>query len=216
MASCIGAIVEENMKNKKIFKMAFLAMMSAVLVIMMFTPLGYIPLGVLRITTMHIPVLITAMVLGKKEGMMMGALFGISSVIINTLQPTLTSFVFSPFISVGAVNGNGYSLIIAVLPRILLGWSSGVIYERLASYINDTGRIILSACVGTLTNTLLVLGGIYLFFGPAYAAVRSIEYSALFTVLLTTILTNGILEILLAAVICLAVVKALQTRKLKS
>lgn len=204
------------MKNKKIFKMAFLAMMSAVLVIMMFTPLGYIPLGVLRITTMHIPVLITAMVLGKKEGMMMGALFGISSVIINTLQPTLTSFVFSPFISVGAVNGNGYSLIIAVLPRILLGWSSGVVYERLASYINDTGRIILSACVGTLTNTLLVLGGIYLFFGPAYAAVRSIEYSALFTVLLTTILTNGILEILLAAVICLAAAKALQTRKLKS
>lgn len=204
------------MKNKKIFKMAFLAMMSAVLVIMMFTPLGYIPLGVLRITTMHIPVLITAMVLGKKEGMMMGALFGISSVIINTLQPTLTSFVFSPFISVGAVNGNGYSLIIAVLPRILLGWSSGVIYERFASYINDTGRIILSACVGTLTNTLLVLGGIYLFFGPAYAAVRGIEYSALFTVLLTTILTNGILEILLAAVICLAAVKALQTRKLKS
>lgn len=203
------------MKNKKIFRMAFLAMMSAVLVIMMFTPLGYIPLGVLRITTMHIPVLITAMVLGKKEGMMMGALFGISSVIINTLQPTLTSFVFSPFITVGTVNGNGYSLIIAILPRILLGWSSGVIYERLASYKNDTSRIILSAFAGTLTNTLLVLGGIYLFFGPAYAAVRGIEYSALLTVLVTTILTNGILEILLAAVICLAAVKALQTRKLK-
>ena len=95
------------MKNKKIFKMVFLAMMSAVLVIMMFTPLGFIPLGVLRITTMHIPVLITAMVLGKKEGMMMGALFGISSVIINTLQRTLTSFVFSPLISVGAENVNG-------------------------------------------------------------------------------------------------------------
>ena len=91
-----------------------------------------------------------------------------------------------------------------------------MIYERLALYKNETSRIILSAFVGTLTNTLLVLGGIYLFFGSAYATVRGIEYSTLLTVLLTTILTNGILEILLALVVCLAVVKALQTRKLKS
>lgn len=201
------------MKNKKIFKMAFLALMSAILVMMMVTPLGYIPIGVLRITTMHIPVLITAMVLGKKEGMLMGALFGISSVIINTLQPTITSFVFSPFITVGTVNGNGYSLIIAILPRILLGWSSGMIYELLVTYKNETFRIVISALIGTLMNTLLVLGGIYLFFGPAYAAARGIEYSALLTILLTTIMTNGILEILLAAVICLSAVKALQARK---
>ncbi|WP_041137993.1 ECF transporter S component [Beduini massiliensis] len=203
------------MKNKKIFRMAFLAMMMAILVIMMWTPLGYLPFGGLRITTMHIPVLITAMVLGKKEGMIMGALFGISSIVMNTLQPTLTSFVFSPFITVGNVSGNGYSLIIAVLPRILLGWSSGWIYEKLTSDKNETRSIMLSAFIGTLSNTLLVLMGIYLFFGSAYAVARGIEYSALVTVLLTTIMTNGILEILLAIVICLATVKALQTRKLK-
>lgn len=201
-----------NMKNKKIFKMTFLSMSSAILILMMFTPLGYIPIGVLRITTMHIPVLITAMILGKRAGMAMGILFGISSVIINTLHPTVTSFVFSPFITVGKVNGNFYSLLIAILPRALLGWFSGWCYERL-SYLHDENKqIIVSAFVGTLTNTILVLGGIYFFFGSAYAMIKGIAYSTLFSVLLTTIFTNGILEIILAIVSCLAIMKILQIK----
>ena len=116
--------------NKKVFKMSFLALMGAILLILMFTPLGYIPVGVLRITTMHIPVILTACILGVKEGMMMGCLFGISSVVINTINPTITSFVFSPFIEVGGIHGNGYSLLIALVPRILIGLVAGFIYKK--------------------------------------------------------------------------------------
>ncbi len=192
--------------NKKVFKMSFLALMGAILLILMFTPLGYIPVGVLRITTMHIPVILTACILGVKEGMMMGCLFGISSVVINTINPTITSFVFSPFIEVGGIHGNGYSLLIALLPRILIGLVAGFIYKK---YQNKLG-LSFAAFLATLTNTILVLGGIYILFGTSYASSRGIAYELLKNVMLTTVFTNGLLEALVAIIVCNIVVPKLK------
>lgn len=192
--------------NKKVFKMSFLALMGAILLILMFTPLGYIPVGVLRITTMHIPVILTACILGVKEGMMMGCLFGISSVVINTINPTITSFVFSPFIEVGGIYGNGYSLLIALVPRILIGLVAGFIYKK---YQNKLG-LSFAAFLATLTNTILVLGGIYILFGTSYASSRGIAYELLKNVMLTTVFTNGLLEALVAIVVCNIVVPKLK------
>ncbi len=192
--------------NKKVFKMSFLALMGAILLILMFTPLGYIPVGVLRITTMHIPVILTACILGVKEGMMMGCLFGISSVVINTINPTITSFVFSPFIEVGGIHGNGYSLLIALVPRILIGLVAGFIYKK---YQNKLG-LSFAAFLATLTNTILVLGGIYILFGTSYASSRGIAYELLKNVMLTTVFTNGLLEALVAIVVCNIVVPKLK------
>ena len=192
--------------NKKVFKMSFLALMGAILLILMFTPLGYIPVGVLRITTMHIPVILTAWILGVKEGMMMGCLFGISSVVINTINPTITSFVFSPFIEVGGIHGNGYSLLIALVPRILIGLVAGFIYKK---YQNKLG-LSFAAFLATLTNTILVLGGIYILFGTSYASSRGIAYELLKNVMLTTVFTNGLLEALVAIVVCNIVVPKLK------
>ncbi len=192
--------------NKKVFKMSFLALMGAILLILMFTPLGYIPVGVLRITTMHIPVILTACISGVKEGMMMGCLFGISSVVINTINPTITSFVFSPFIEVGGIHGNGYSLLIALVPRILIGLVAGFIYKK---YQNKLG-LSFAAFLATLTNTILVLGGIYILFGTSYASSRGIAYELLKNVMLTTVFTNGLLEALVAIVVCNIVVPKLK------
>lgn len=192
--------------NKKVFKMSFLALMGAILLILMFTPLGYIPVGVLRITTMHIPVILTVCILGVKEGMMMGCLFGISSVVINTINPTITSFVFSPFIEVGGIHGNGYSLLIALVPRILIGLVAGFIYKK---YQNKLG-LSFATFLATLTNTILVLGGIYILFGTSYASSRGIAYELLKNVMLTTVFTNGLLEALVAIVVCNIVVPKLK------
>lgn len=192
--------------NKKVFKMSFLALMGAILLILMFTPLGYIPVGVLRITTMHIPVILTACILETKEGMLLGGLFGLSSVVINTINPTVTSFVFSPFIEVGGIHGNGYSLLIALAPRILIGLVAGIVYKK---YQNKLG-LTLASFLATLTNTILVLGGIYILFGTSYASSRGIAYELLKNVMLTTVFTNGLLEALVAIVVCNIVVPKLK------
>lgn len=77
--------------------MAFYALFVAIELVLMFTPLGFIPLSAIKITTMHIPVIIAGIVLGVKGGSLIGAVFGICSVINATINPVPTSFVFTPF-----------------------------------------------------------------------------------------------------------------------
>lgn len=198
------------MKNNRIFKLTALAMLLALQIICMLTPIGYIPVGLLRITTMHIPVIIAGVILGKKGGLVLGTFFGLSSIFIATTQPTLTSFVFSPFVSVGEIGGNGYSILIAMIPRILLGYVSAVVYQKMRSKYNKTIAAACSAILATATNTILVLSGIYIFFGNSYATVTAIPYNTLITVLLGTVLTNGLLEMILAVLITVSISKVIK------
>jgi uncharacterized membrane protein len=73
-------------------------LLSVILVILSLTPIGSIPLPIVKATTTHIFVIIGAVILGMDAGVFQGFLFGIVSVIRSTLFQTLTSFVFSPFI----------------------------------------------------------------------------------------------------------------------
>jgi len=77
------------------------AIFGVIIVIMAFTPfLGYIPLGFTRATIIHIPVILASLLMGPKTGALLGLLFGLTSFINNTVNPTVTSFVFTPFYSI--------------------------------------------------------------------------------------------------------------------
>ena len=52
------------MRNKKILKLVQNAMLSAIILLLTLTPLGYLPIGPLEVTVMMIPVAIGAMTLG--------------------------------------------------------------------------------------------------------------------------------------------------------
>ena len=83
------------MNKQKTKNLSFMSLFIAIEILMVMVPfLGFIPIGPLRATTLHIPVIIAGIVLGKKQGAGIGLVFGISSLVINTIQPTLTSFVF--------------------------------------------------------------------------------------------------------------------------
>lgn len=165
--------------------------------------LGFIPIGPLRATTLHIPVIIAGIVLGKEKGAGIGLVFGISSLIINTIQPTITSFVFSPFIS-----GSILSALIAIVPRILIGYVAGWIYELLKEK-NDYLAMITGSFLGSITNTFLVLGGIYVIFGSEYASALGKSFSELLPYLLGIITTNGILEAIVGTIIAVMVSRIL-------
>ena len=173
------------MKSKKTQYMSIMAMFLAIQIILVVTPLGYLPIGPISATTMHIPVIIAGIALGKKAGAQLGFVFGLTSVLNATFRPTLTSFCFSPFVTIGGIGGNWMSLLIAFVPRILLGYLAGLIYEKLyRKGINENVGIIAGALTGAITNTVLVLGGIYLFFGSAYADAIKVAYDTLIAVLL--------------------------------
>jgi Predicted membrane protein len=197
------------MKTKKI---TFLSLLIAIEIILMFTPLGYIPIGPIRATTLHIPVITAGIILGIKEGAILGFVFGLSSLIMNTISPTGTSFVFSPFVTVAEIKGNLASIAIAFIPRILLGVVSGLVFKILTTKTKqkkETIAVIIASLCGALTNTILVLSGIYLFFGSNYADAVNISYNTLLKVISTIIATNGLLEASIGALIVLALYKAL-------
>ena len=149
------------MKSKKTQYMTSMALFLAIEIILVVTPLGYIPIGPLNATTMHIPVIIAGIILGKKAGAELGFVFGLTSMIKATIQPGITSFCFSPFVTIGTISGNYKSLLIAFVPRILLGYLAGLIFEIMKNKGHENSGVLAGALVGALTNTVLVLSGIY-------------------------------------------------------
>ncbi|NLL71510.1 MAG: ECF transporter S component [Epulopiscium sp.] len=191
-------------------KMVLIAVFAAIEVLLACTPLGFIPVGVTRATTVHIPVILGGIMLGPVAGAILGGVFGITSVMINTFSPTITSFVFSPFYSVGAFGGNIYSLIVAIVPRVLIGVTASFTFSILTKV--DKTKIVayLSAgIVGSMTNTILVMGGIYIFFGQSYAASKEIAYESLFRFIMGVVGVNGVPEAIVAAIITATIGKTL-------
>ncbi|NBI77852.1 ECF transporter S component [Anaerotruncus colihominis] len=186
--------------------LTLVGLLAAVEVVLTLTPLGFVPLGVTKATTIHIPVILGAVLLGPAAGAVLGGVFGVLSVLTNTFQPTVTSFVFTPFYALTPdFSGNGWSLVVAIVPRILIGVVSAYVFRVLARFSKSRSAALIGAgIVGSLTNTILVMGGVYLFFGESYAAAKGIAFSALFDVIMGVIGINGVLEAIVAAILTLA------------
>lgn len=191
------------------------AMFTAIIIAMAFVPyLGYIPLGFMNATIIHIPVIIGAILLGPKKGAFLGAVFGLTSMINNTFNPNLTSFVFSPFYSLGDMHGNAASLVICFVPRILVGVVAYYVYVGMSKLIKskkngNAAALAVAGAAGSLTNTLLVMNGIYFLFGESYASAKGIAIDALYGVIFGVIGTQGVPEAIVAAVLTAAIGKAL-------
>ena len=200
-----------NNRSKKTTGLVQMSLFTAIIIIMAMVPgLGYIPLGVIRATIIHVPVIIGALVLGPKKGAILGGIFGLTSLINNTFAPTVTSFVFSPFYTMGEIHGGVKSLIICFVPRILIGIVAYYVYKLVRKVMKNSKHsmvtaLAISGVIGSLTNTLLVMNLIYLFFGESYAAVKEIAYEALYGTILTVIGTNGIPEAIVSAILVTAI-----------
>lgn len=206
------------MKHEKTLSMVQLALLTALIAMLAFVPyIGYIKIPILAIqaTTVHIPVIVGSILLGPKKGAFLGFVFGVTSLINNTTQPGLTSFCFSPFIEVGeGLGGSPLALIVCFVPRILVGIVPHYVYEGLQKLwkSKEKGRkysLMAAGVAGSMTNTILVMGMIYLFFGQAYAAAKSIAFEAVLGVILSVVCINGTIEAIIAALIASAVTTAM-------
>lgn len=181
------------------------ALFGAIILLLAFTPfLGYIPLGFTRATIIHIPVILGSILLGPQKGAVLGFVFGLTSLINNTINPTATSFVFSPFYELGEIHGGIGSLIIVFLPRILTGVVPYYVYRFAVKRLNFKNRLLplgLAGVSGALTNTLLVMNLIWFFFRDAYAQANNVAAEAVYLFILSIIGINGAPEAIVAAVI---------------
>ena len=196
-------------KYSQIRQLTLAAFFIALQIVMTLTPIGYIPIGAINVTTMHIPVILCGIFLGSSYGALAGFVFGLTSMLRATFQPGATSFLFSPFITVGGISGNFASLLIAFGPRILLGWLSAKMFRWLRKKTGDIRSAAITAAASTILHTLLVMGMIAVFFTPQYAQALGVSASAVTGIIFGVITTNGIAEAVLAGIIVPLLDKAL-------
>lgn len=190
--------------------MAMLAMLCGILMVMGMTGIGFIPLPVIKATTMHIPVILGAVLLGPAAGGVLGGVFGLCSIWANTTTPGLLSFAFSPFMTNEGLGGAMKALWIAMGCRILFGVAAGWIWRLCKKCkLSDYWALPVSAAVSTVLHTVLVMGSIYLLLAQQYAQAKNVALSAVFGLVMGTVTASGIPEAIAAAVIVTVVGKAL-------
>ena len=263
-------------KNKRL---VLTGLFTAIIIIMAFTPLGYIPLVVINATIIHIPVILGSLFCGPKKGAFLGFVFGFTSCLKATIVGgTLSSFVFSPVLAASLVGTSGIfkSLFIAFVPRILVGvipyfvyigikkvlasekknlWGTvlnvlmsvflafgvyaflGKMSESLsqaaalgigiavgavvfivveAVFIRKSTQVIpfvYAGVAGAMTNTLLVMGSIFVLYKDAYADAIGVAGNAVLGVITGVISFNGVIEAIVAAIIVYLVGLVLNTIK---
>lgn len=240
------------MKKEKLRKLVVSSMLGAITVVLGLTPLGLIPLGIINATTMHIPVIVGAILEGPVVGAAIGLIFGISSLIKNITMPNLLSFAF-------------YNPLVSILPRVLIGVVSYYVYDffskrksstlKVLSYaiyvllaifmayliyrnilaskaLNailsfvllifviatayltykksyDNFAVIISSFLGSLTNTVLVLGGVYVMYGTMYMENLNKAPAEAGKVILGIALTSGLPEAIISVILTTTIIKAL-------
>jgi len=190
--------------------MVGVAMMAAIVIVLANTPLGMIPLPTTKATTTHIPVIIGAVILGPLAGGILGGVFGICSIISNTMAPVLTSFAFSPFLSTTGLVGAVKAVWVAVGCRILIGVVAGWLWIGLKKLrVNSMLSLAITGFVGSMTNTVMVMGSIGLLFTQQYAQAKEVAMEAVSGLIMATVAVNGIPEALLALVLVSAIGAAL-------
>ena len=198
-----------NKRDNRTHRMVALAMMGAIVVLLANTPLGLIQLPVIKATTVHIPVILGAILLGPSAGCVLGGVFGICSLISNTIAPTLTSFAFSPFYADGMV-GALKAVWISVGCRVLIGLVSGWLWIILKKIkLPEIVALPIVGFVGSMTNTVAVMGSIYFLLAEQYAAAREVAVTAVYGLIMATITGAGVMEALAALVLVTGIGKAL-------
>lgn len=204
-----------NTKKRDTRWMVSVGLMAAIVVVLANTPLGMIQLPIIKATTVHIPVIIGAILLGPTAGAILGGVFGVCSLISNTIAPTLLSFAFSPFMSTEGIPGALKAIWISVGCRILIGLAAGWLWKLLKKIkLNQIVALVITGFVGSMVNTITVMGSIYLLFAQQYAEAKDVAVTAVWGLIMGTVTASGIPEAIAAAVIVAVVAKVLLKSRL--
>lgn len=191
-----------NKKRKDTRWLTSVALMAAIVILLANTPLGMIQLPVIKATTVHIPVILGAVLLGPMAGAVLGGVFGICSLISNTTAPTLLSFAFSPFMSTTGLAGAIKAVWISVGCRVMIGVGSGWLWILLRKLkVSTSIALPITGFAGSMLNTILVMGSIYFLLAAEYAGARNVAVDAVWGLILGTVTASGIPEALAGAVL---------------
>ncbi len=182
----------KKMSKAKILRLTQNAMLTAIIVLMAFTPVGYLQIGPVKMTFIMIPVAVGAIALGKGSGALLGLVFGLTSLAqcfgLDAFGTTL--FSLSP---IGTV-------IMCLVPRVLMGLGCSLIYNTLKGKSESAARILASFSAPVI-NTLLFVGLMTVFFGNSDYIMGMRGDKSLLAFLIAFVGLNGLVEIITTTVI---------------
>lgn len=179
------------MNRSKAYKTAIRGILIGIIILQSMVPMiGFLPLGVINLTIVHITVIVAAIVLGPNDGALIGLFWGLGTFIRSYVSPT------SPIDTMIFTNP-----IISVLPRIAVGWIAGLVYKALKTKSKKVIAMGISAAIGSLVNTSAVLILMRVIYASQTAQVYKVPTSALNNVLLAVVGTNGVPEMIAAIII---------------
>ncbi len=195
------------MRNERVKEMTLIAMFTAIVAVMSFVPfLGFITVGGVAITLIHIPVLIGAIFGGKRTGIFLATAFGVFSMIRAFMTPELFNVFFQ-------------NPLVAILPRFLFGVSIWYIYTFVFKMLKATligaeaeetegkKRVTELTAIGvtfalsSFAHTVITLTALYIF---AFNSAIYLEWFGDANVLRfvwVILLSNGFIEVGLAVII---------------
>ena len=190
--------------SAKTSRMAQLAILTAIIFLMGFTPIGFLHVGMVEITFIMIPVIIGAIVMGPGAGAFLGAMFGLASF--------MQCFGMSSFGNVLLGIQPVFTFLVCMVPRILMGWLCGLIFRGLVC-VDRTKSKSLSYCVtslcGALLNTIFFVGGVLLLFGQTDYIMGMRGGMNLLAFVGVFVGLNGVIEAIVCFIVAAAISKAL-------
>ncbi len=196
-----------NTTTKKLStqKLILAGMLLALMIALEALGIGLIVLPWMTATILHIPVIIGAIAGGLGVGLVLGAAFGVQSLISAITKPVLLSPLFlNPLVS--------------ILPRVLIPIVTYLVYRLLVRLEkkHPNVRVLITALCGSLANTVFVMGMIVLFYAGDAAAILKITSAEVAAWAGGIALFNGLPEAAICAFLTWAVVRAAsQTRYFK-
>lgn len=182
--------------REKTRKLVVAGMLSAVTMVLGLTPLGIIPIGPLNATILHVPVIIGAVLEGPVVGFVIGLIFGLFSL----YRAAVGGSVLAPLF---------LNPVVTILPRVLIGPVAYYVFRGISHLTRKRALSVGAAAVaGTLTNTIGVMGLIFILYAQQYADLMGIGRQGVGLAILSASAVNGIPECILAAVVTVAVVLA--------
>ncbi len=198
----------------KLVKFTQLAVLTAIVVVMSFTSLGYLKIGPLSIALVIIPVVTGAVVLGPAAGAFMGLVFGVTSFSqcfgMDAFGTTLMGI--SPF----------FTFVMCIPTRVLAGFLCGLVFKGISKVLDGKKSagiaFLVAAASGPVFNTAFFMTSLILLFGKTdfiqnmMAQMGSSGFVSFFVALVGV---NGLVEIASCLIVASAVSKALMVANKK-
>lgn len=196
-------------KNFKPKELTLMGLLAAVLLVMSFTPIGFLTIGPLAITLNMIPVAIGAIALGPKGGAVLGAVFGITS--------------FLQCIGIGGTSPMGVILfeinptlafVQRFVPRLIMGILTAYIYKFIKKAAGSTVASYASGFFAAFLNTVLFMSLLVLLFGNTEYMTELMDGKNVIVFICTFVGVNAVFEMAVSTVLTGIIVKALEKARL--